>query len=43
MLAEHRTEKMCMWHYGTIVGEIKEVSRSYKEAQDGSGCGKDFL
>ena len=29
--------------YGTIVEEIKEVSRSYKEAQDGSGCGKDFL
>ena len=29
--------------YGTIVNEIKEVSRSYKEAENGIGCRKDFL
>ena len=34
---------MFMIAYGTIVNEIKEVSRSYKEAQYGIGCRKDFL
>ena len=29
--------------YGTVVNEIKEVSRSYKEAMHGIGCRKDIL
>ncbi len=29
--------------YGTIVKEIKEVSRSYKEAQNGDGRRKNLL
>ena len=31
-----------MWHYGTVVGEIKEVSRSYKEAKMALDVGKIF-
>lgn len=29
--------------YGTIVDEIKQVSKSYKEAENGAGCRKNFL
>ena len=29
--------------YGTVVEELKDVSKSYKEAASGAGCGKNFL
>ena len=37
------TEKDVYVAYGTVVDEIKEVSRSYKEAQHGVRCRKDLL
>ena len=29
--------------YGTVVGELREVSKSYKGSHDGYGCRKDLL